>query len=391
MLRIAVLSDIHAHAKNQLGDGEDAPSYAEVTLPDDPQLNPFSGVRDLILREGITTDVIVCAGDMGDKANPEAVRYSWSQIQTLQSSLSAPLILAATGNHDMDSRNINGFDAKATLQELTDYPFASEALNNEYWANNAVVQSHGSFRSVLLNSSAYHGYSNEHTHGRISSRTRSYIKRKLADLPDPGVNILVTHHQVYKYGAVDLKDLSEMHDASALLDDLNSGEHGSWLLIHGHRHWPAVTNAGGGRGAPVVFSAGSFSAVLYAEIQSRARNQFYILELEETQPGFPIRGTFRAWDWIVDRGFLPAQERSGLTHVGGFGGAMNGAELAAAVNHFYERAGSGYQTWEDVAAAVPDARFTMPSDFEQFQRVLKNQYGLTVLQDGGVPAQVGRA
>ncbi len=328
---------------------------------------------------------------MGDKANPEAVHYAWQRIQRLQTALGAPILMAATGNHDMDSREINGFDARGILQGLGNYPFDTDALNNEYWANNVVIQEHGPFRSVLLNSSGYHGYGEEWQHGRVSLRTREYLKRRLRETKDPGINLLVTHHQLYKLGGVDLEDKSEMQDASALLEDLGSGEYGSWFLIHGHRHWPAISHSGGGRGAPVVFSAGSFSAVLYSEIQGRARNQFYVLEIEDTEPGYPIRGRFRAWDWVADEGFLPAQERSGLSYSGGFGGSLNGVQLAAEVSEFFERNQTGYVTWGDVEAAIPDAAFTLPTDFAHFKRVLRDSHGLTLLtMDNGVPAQVGK-
>ena len=386
-----MLSDIHAHSKARLESGEAAPSYAEISAPELAPVNPFTALEELISREALSAEVLVSGGDMGDRATPEAVQYAWSRIRRLAPALNSTVMLAATGNHDMDSRAINNFDAKAILQGLEDYPFGDTLMKNDYWANNVVVQEHPAFRSVLLNSSAYHGYAKEWEHGRVSQRTREYLKQRLRETVDPGLNVLVTHHQVYKYGSVDLDDKSEMQEASALLEDLGSGEFGSWLVIHGHRHWPAISHAGGGRGAPIVFSAGSFSAVLWKELQGRARNQFYILDLEETRPGDPIRGRFRAWDWVSDQGFLRAQPRSGLTYCGGFGGALNGAQLARQVSDHFETLDSGYVAWADVEAAVTDAAYTMPSDFAQFKRVLKETYGLTLLQDDdGIPTQLGR-
>jgi hypothetical protein len=388
---VAVLSDIHAHSKSRLDPKEAEPSYVEISAPESAAVNPFAAVEELVRSEGLTADVLVCAGDMGDKATPEAVQYAWKRVRRLQSELQAPILLAATGNHDMDSRAINDYDARGILLDLDDYPFQNEALNNEYWAHNVVVQTHPAFRSVLLNSSAYHGYVDEWQHGRISRRTREYLRSKLEKSPDPGINLLVTHHQLYKFGGVDLGDQSEMRDASALLDDLGSGEFGSWLVIHGHRHWPAVSHAGGGRAAPVVFSAGSFSAVLYAEIQSLARNQFYLLEIEDTSPGYPVRGRFRAWDWVSDHGFLPAQQRSGLAHSGGFGGELNGTQLADKVHEYFSSVGAGYLEWADVRAAVPEVSYAMPSDFGHFQRVLSATHGLELLTHAnGDPAQIGK-
>jgi len=391
LLRVAVISDIHAHSRSRLDENQAEPSYMEISAPEQSAVNPFAAVEALVHSEGLSADVLVCAGDMGDKATPEAVQYAWKRIRRLQAELGAPILLAASGNHDLDSRALNDYDARGILLDLESYPFSDEALNNEYWANNVVVQQHAGFRSVLLNSSAYHGYADEWQHGRVSRRTREYLRSKLEQTPDPGINLLVTHHQLYKFGGVDLGDQSEMRDGSALLDDLGSGEFGSWLVIHGHRHWPAVSYAGGGRAAPLVFSAGSFSAVLYAEIQSLARNQFYILEIEDTAPGYPVRGRFRAWDWVSDQGFRPAQQRSGLAHSGGFGGELNGTQLADKVQEFFASVGGGYIEWTDLRKAVPEIAYVIPSDFAQFERVLRTAHGLELLtHPNGDPAQIGK-
>jgi predicted phosphodiesterase len=391
MLKVAVLSDIHAHSRAHLEKDETEPSYVEIGATDSPSTNPFAGLNALIEQEEITVDVLASGGDMGDKAHPEAITYAWNKILALQKSLEAPVLLPATGNHDMDSRAINGYDARGTLQGLIDYPFSDLALNNEYWANNVVVQEHEGFRSVLLNSAAYHGYKDEWEHGRASARTREYLKSRLAATSDRGINLLLTHHQLYNLDSIDLKAHSEMKEASALLNELGSGDFGSWFMIHGHRHWPALSQAAGSRSAPYVFSAGSFSAVLYPEIQNRARNQFYVLELADTQPGYPIRGRFRAWDWIADSGWLPAQDRSGLPHAGGFGSAKNGVELAADISKLHDSKGGNPLAWDVVEAEIPDVYYTMPKDLKVLRRCLLDSHTLTVLQDElGYPVQVGR-
>lgn len=173
----------------------------------------------------------------------------------------------------MDSRfKYNDHDAKSTLQGLEKYPFNEENLNNEYWARNIVVHETQYIRWVILNSAAHHGYKDESRHGRISDRTLSYLKDQLAKTDNSKINVLVCHHHVYKIGAVDLDDYNEIKQGSAPLSALESGQFGSWLIIHGHRHWPSITYAPGGNNSPVVFSAGSLSAVLYDELTDKARN-----------------------------------------------------------------------------------------------------------------------
>jgi hypothetical protein len=390
MLKVAILSDIHAYSRSQLAEGEGAPSWAEISNPSNPAVNPFAAVLALISKENLTADVLVSGGDLGDKASPQALNYAWHEVRGIQAALGAKILLAATGNHDMDSREINGFDARGALQELDSYPLADERLRDAYWANNAIIQEHPGFRSVLLNSAAYHGYAKEWAHGRVSARTRAYLRSRLTETSDPGLNILVTHHHLYPLGGVNLTDHSEMEEAPALLELLSSGEFGSWLVIHGHRHWPSVSQASGGQGAPIVFSAGSFSAMLYDEIQDKARNQFYLLEIEDNRAGHRVRGTFKAWDWISDEGFRPAQARSGLPSNGGFGGAMTGAELADAVAIYYTSRGHSFVDYQDVVAAVPDLRHAMPADVRSFETRLRDVHSLAVLHDDGTPVQIGK-
>lgn len=385
-----MLSDVHAYSKAELEKGASKPSHAEISNPDNTSVNPFAALHELIEREQLKADVLISGGDLGDRGSPQALTYAWNQVRQVQKLLGAGILLPATGNHDMDSRQINGYDARGALQGLENHPFADSELNDAYWANNVVVQEHTGFRSALLNSAAYHGYQDEWKHGRVSQRTRQYLSQRLANTADSGVNILITHHHLYQHGASDLEDVSAMKEAAALLELLDSGDFGSWLIVHGHRHWPSLTRASGSQGAPIVFSAGSFSAVLYEDIQDKARNQFYILEIEESAPGHRLQGTFLAWDWIRDKGFLPARERSGLPHHGGFGGALNGAELASRVVDVYEASGQPFISFESVMAGVPDLKYAMPDDLTQCLKVLDQTHQIAVLYDREEPSQIGR-
>lgn len=390
-IKFAVISDIHAYSKNSLAKDEEAPSFMELSAPDDlPGENPFAALFELVERETLRADVLICCGDLGDKASPDAVRYVWGKLKELAKLLECDSIIVTTGNHDMDSRFVhNDHDARSILQGLSDYPFPNEILNNEYWARNVVVQNDERFRYAVLNSSAYHGYNDDHVHGRISPRTLQYLKNELEKgASAKGVNVLVVHHHPQKVTSTDLGDHSEMVDGAALLEVLDSGEYGRWLIVHGHRHLPNISYGPGSSESSVVFSAGSFSAVPYADIASRTRNQFYILAVEPMTVG-RVRGTFRAWDWISDEGFGPAQSRSGLPHKGGFGASVGASAIAQGIAELVGT--SGFVTWESLLDTIPDARFLAPKDLTTCKSLLKKEYGVEmVFSDEGVPLQVGR-
>lgn len=388
-ISFAIVSDVHAFAASSLKDGEPRPSHMDIGRPhNDPGLNPFEALRQLVQRDGLQADYLISCGDITDKAQPEATNFAWDSIKDVAKRLGSDLI-ATCGNHDLDSRHkFNDFDARGVLMGLGDFPFSDQSLNNEYWARNVVILEHEHYRFVVLNSAAYHGYNNEYMHGRISRSTLLYLEGALKR-GGRKTNILVCHHHPSKVGSRDLLDDSHMADAGPLFELMNKYDYGRWLIIHGHRHWPYITYADGGSTSPVVFSAGSLAAIIYDEIAHMARNQFYLVNLEITPDASAIRGKFRAWDWIADSGFEPAQEASGLPHRGGFGYRQGGDELARDLADHLARHGLPFLTIEEIRRTIPDIDFLAPHDLGVFKRALRMK-GHKVLEDQGMIEQVGR-
>ena len=173
-MRIAVASDIHAYAN---ADGP-APSHLCIAAPaDQPTRHPVSGLKRLIEDEKLTADLLVCPGDLADKAETAALIYTWNELHAIKDLLKAELLIATAGNHDVDSRHKhNDFDARGALQALVPpFPGLSEAECDRYWGRNFVLLEKPTWRLLLLNSSAYHGGGKdpekEARHGRISERT----------------------------------------------------------------------------------------------------------------------------------------------------------------------------------------------------------------------------
>jgi 3',5'-cyclic AMP phosphodiesterase CpdA len=392
-MRIGVLSDLHAYA----GDPPPLPpSLLNTRLPEDqPAQHPFVGLAQLIGSEKLSADLLVCGGDMGDKANPEGIAWAWQWIHRIAHELGADRVIATSGNHDVDSRYIyTDHDAKGVLQSLNPpYPSSDEAMNDRYWARNLVVDTIGDVRFVVLNSAAYHGVGEEWEHGRISLRTLAYLKKALDASAPATANVLLCHHHPFRFGDIDLADYSEMKGGETLIELLGSGEHGRWLIVHGHRHWPHLTYGPGGATSPVIFAAGSFSAVLYPELQSRARNQFYILDLpvqDYAAIGQGLVGEFWAWDWITNVGWQPAQEGSGLPHHGGFGSRQGGDLASDQIADAVTASGNSFMSWEQLCSQLGWLRYALPSDIALCVKHLQSKHGLAVLMDHGRPAQVGQ-
>lgn len=395
-LKIAVLSDLHVF--NGSSEDDNAPSFiGTADAQDSPEKHPFCGLKKLISDNQLAADLLICPGDLSDKADPAALIYAWDQLHKLKTELGARQLLATNGNHDIDSRYMHDdHDAKGTLQSLIPmFPGTDEALCDRYWSRNFAIYADDQVRVVLLNSAAFHGSGKtsnaEFEHGRVSSRTLAAIRSEL-NTGERRVNILVCHHHPAPFNPVEEKDYSEMMGGDRLLALLDASDCGPWLMIHGHKHFPRVAYAAGGASSPIIFSVGSFSAHLYQKLQGHARNQFYLLEIPIASLdslGLDLAGTVLAWDWIGLLGWQRAGDRSGLPHKVGFGWRESVRNIAKEiVGHLP----AGDVVWgaSDLEAAVPKLRYLRPEEIFSVAKRLKDEHKIIARLEDGVIREVGR-
>src|SRR5262249_54081973 len=150
---------------------------------------------------------------------------------------------------------------------------------DSYWSRDFFILEEANSIIVVLNSSAFHGTNSdaavikEYEHGRVSDRTISAIQRSLKGRKKP-LQLLLTHHHIYKNERIMAKDYSEMKNGTKLLEMLTTEVGGQWVVLHGHRHYPAIQYGHGDSSSAIIFSAGSFSRRLN-ELSRESANQFY--------------------------------------------------------------------------------------------------------------------
>jgi hypothetical protein len=390
-LKIAVASDLHAFEHKS--DSDPSPSHLRITAPDnEPGKHPIRGLLKLIQEQSLTADLFLSPGDLGNKAEPAGIQYAWKAIHELGSKLNVDLVTASSGNHDLDSRYLTSEDAKGLLLSLTpSYPLADESANNKYWARNFVIIDRLEYRLVILNSSAYHGGKpGEINHGRIADSTLAILKSELSATEPRLINILLCHHHPQQHMELQLGDYDVMKNGQLLLDLLGCGEFGRWLVIHGHKHHPKIAYAQGGATSPVIFSAGSLCASLYLELQTMARNQFYIVTLpykDIEQLG--LVGTIHAWDWASGAGWAPAAgPSSGLPAVCHFGYRADPRQLA---NRVAALVTQDKIDWEVIREALPEMTYLLPQDVLALKTELRVRHKLAIIETDGLPKQIGKA
>jgi len=316
-LNVLVISDIHAIDEDPLDDK--SVSYFSTRPTRHATINPFMAIPDILAKNELRVDWILCPGDLADRAVPACQAAAWEQLSALKSKLGARELIGTVGNHDVDSRlSYTEFDVKGSLQSLDPaFPGLDEQRSDFFWSRNFVVVERPSVLLLVLNSSAFHGINSsvrsgvankEYEHGRVSSRTIAAIQEQLKGRQRP-LQILLTHHHIYKIERIFERDYSEMTNGTALLEMLSTQVGGQWIVIHGHQHYPAIRYGLGDSAAAIIFSAGSFSRRLH-ELSQKSANQFYHLHFpwnRYSDLGFNGCGICHAWDWVPDTGWVPAR------------------------------------------------------------------------------------
>ena len=395
-LVIAVLSDLHAY--DRIGDDETMePSHLCTNSTElAPGKHPIKGLLALIDEKHLRADLLLCPGDLGDKARPSGIEYGWTALHEIGEKLGAKLVAATVGNHDIDSRfTYCDHDPKGYLQSLQPpFPLPNEGKNDQYWARGFTIEEQEHYRLVVVNSCAFHGGNeSELSHGRFSDRTRDKLRALLDGMKNPKpINLLLCHHHPHKQAEINLGDYDEMAGGQLLLELLGSGRYGDWLVIHGHKHHPKITYAAGTTiSTPVVFSAASLCAKLQSEISNRTRNQFHILKLPYSEfPRMGFVGTFESWDWLTGMGW----QRAGQTGMGlpGFGGFGFRGIRQPLIQKIVSAVGSGFLTWDALRATVPELDFLLPDDRSIIFDFIKVNHQIQVqFGDDGRPLQVGKS
>jgi 3',5'-cyclic AMP phosphodiesterase CpdA len=391
-LRIAVVSDVHAVDDVSGAHGN---SNVRVSQAHDPKLNPVTALLALVEADDLKADLLLCPGDLSDKANPGGLRWAWDAMGKVAEKLGAE-VLATTGNHDVDSRLAHKkTDTYGALLDLRPhFPIGDYDSANEFFARGVTVQEGRKARVVLLDSCFLHrerrrrqldrGYLTQ----RVLDRVAEIASRPPAN--QGAMNIIVCHHQPLRWTEIGEDNRGEMRGGERLVRILERSLSGGWVLFHGHCHIPALDYLGQTSGGPVRFAAGSVGVALPANALTSSlspnpqwsgdtylRNQFYLLEIAPpgSVAGLGIAGTFRAWDWLD--GWRPATHASMIPGKGGFGFRASGIDLAGWIAMMRPRD----LTWEDLVGHEPRLDYLAPCDMNTLAMALRRG-GHGVLQDG---------
>ncbi|TAM27072.1 MAG: hypothetical protein EPN68_06495 [Rhodanobacter sp.] len=411
-IRIALLSDLHFFVKEDSSTPHShLPLNGNGTLADHSaglNKNPWDDLLDLIEREGLECDLVLCPGDITTRANKTALVTGWGMLLNLGGKLQASLVCAATGNHDVSSRshakevaqNVirnlgNASGPVESLKELIPlYPVAQRDPLTGVWTGERAVQTRyfgesfvlvddpdQRFRLLILNSCSEHGHDpHEFEKGTAPISALKWIKDDLTGLTDDRVNLLMVHHPLYSSTTHDNQGYDFVFRGDNLMSILENL--GDWVVMHGHKHLGEIrTASSASNGSSVIVSAASFAAVMDANGPEGSENQFYVLDIEKTATG-DVEGTIRAWSWNVGNRWQRSPPGNGdrIFFDCGFGSRMREQDIAKDISDAYD---NGHSDWKDITAMIPALKHILPKTLGRVLAKLGQNHGLLVETEDG--------
>lgn len=378
MKRILIISDLHVTNDEVTEEGNSLVSAHPRASKQGNAM--FDGIVSCIELEALKIDWVICPGDLGDQAEKIGLEYAWKKLEEIKNKIQAKYLIGTAGNHDFDSRLQNGsFDPSENLQELRPiFPGLTQNDCDKYFARKFCIYEDDNTRIVNVNSSAYHGINTttgeEYLHGRISSNTIEAICEEIKSTSFD-INILLTHHHLMKNDHIYDNDISEMNGAGRLLQKLSETTKSPWLVFHGHQHYPELDYGRGSSLAPIVLSAGSFSAKMSGTLASASPNQFYIIELEErndTHEGWFPCGVVKSWHWSPEGKWSRSPIEHRIPYGAGFGCKINPSQAAKKITNILDKSIEPYINLEDVFSIEPQLKFLLPTDLNLLFHTLKS-------------------
>lgn len=385
-LRLAILSDLHAAPKS-VEDGR-----LEVKLfTDQPTSSslehPLLSLESFIQQSQLKADVVICPGDMTNRANPQALDYVWQNLHKLKDLLQAKVVVATVGNHDVDSRGhaTDSFPRESLMRLVPRFPATDDRLADHYWAHGYYITEVSDVRFLVLNSSWLHEARDDLDRGVVTSYTLEKLRKELKSPSPSGINIAICHHHPHSHAELGLGADDVMRNGQQLLDLLS--DTGLWLVVHGHKHHPKIEYAAGQVDPPVIFACGSFSGRLEGANASISRNYFHIVDL--AIPAEAIQGRVSSWAWASGIGWKQyADTDSRFPTEFGFGYSGQIQPLAARISDHL--AGRSLMDWAELSRKEPALSLLMPKQLTKLINLLASAHNLKVVFDEFLrPRQIG--
>lgn len=372
-LRIAIMSDIHADEI----DNDDTRIFVENGHPRVGQY-PMSDLEVLIDELALEADYLLLPGDTANKANAVGLQFGWRRSHAVAAKLRAQLI-ATSGNHDVVTRKPVADPSFLLRNLLPGFPTGDRTIDDLYWDKGWTVVERPDHRFLVMDSTAgfppfptsgsaedEKSYLLEIERGALRDGAEADIEAYIAKAPRKLNIALLHHHPVEHQLREHLKDgYGPMRRGSELIDILASKPNsGRWLVVHGHKHIPQLVAATSvSASGPIVLCAGSLGGRIWEPVNTVARNQFHIVDVENEHPDLGFAGTVESYTWGVGFGWYLSERRgSGLPGRAGFGSTLSPDLLVTKIDRALPPGTGSFLSSSEVKRSVPEIPYLLPQD-----------------------------
>ncbi|WP_440964772.1 metallophosphoesterase family protein [Massilia sp. GER05] len=395
-IRVAVIGDPHFYTSK---DGaRTAVSHILVSpkgefLNSKPQQNPWSDLKDLLEKDSVNADVLLCVGDITYGADRVGLATAWKELNELALQLNCKALVTATGNHDIMSRSTAEKVGLNPTRELSaslglfeplkllepaypvveirgGKPIGNRTLRTKYFGDSIALFETAEYRIIVLNSCCEHGAdAYQYERGSFPRSAQEALIEDLSLSVAPKINILVCHHPPEPHSEHGLGGHDFIENGETLMKNLEL--HGSWLVVHGHKHHGRITYGKGTSSSPIIFAASSLGMQLDTSVDGM-RNQFYCLDVNMTATGRLV-GTVEAWDWYMGVGWMRSvPKKDGIYDGCGFGPRAHVEDIALAISKLIPC------TWGRAVQEMPDLKYLTPDEMKILERRLAISHGIVV-------------
>jgi predicted phosphodiesterase len=364
-MKFCIISDLHCTDKK----GENSLFYSDI--PDKPiNQNPVSSILAKIeAEEFLHSDIVLCLGDLGDKAYRQGIKTAWEAVDRIKSKMKAKVLIGIPGNHDVDSRNRYHQDPfKYVVNFNTNFPTSESKLNDSFWNKGFCIYKSDGLEILMINSVINHKNEESAKVSEISLETLENIE---ADLEiELEINrICILHHHPIKHSNIEnWKDSDSLDKGDKLIDLLNKYNYD--IIIHGHKHQPRIVEYSG----LTVFATGSFSS--FDNLQASGyKTMFHVLEILEKG-----RGKVFSWEFNLQNGWKSELNPLFPATIG-FGEQIDLKNLADRINTYFLNCNESVLLYSQIETEFPEISYLIPDKLVKLKEFLNRNYELFLEPD----------
>jgi DNA repair exonuclease SbcCD nuclease subunit len=364
-MKICIISDLHC--KYQLNPNEACDTLLISNKPRKPiNQHPVASILNLIEKESIKVDILLCPGDLGDKADEQGILMSWTFLEEIRAKLKANILIGIPGNHDINSRKNLDKEPFAFVKNFHEnFPFQDDGNKAKFWDLGFCLYESDDILFLLINTVYDHSDRDKAQQSNIKKETLEKVAEHLIPYENRTFKhkICMLHHHPIKHSNINnWNDSDSIEHGDELVALLNKNIFS--LVIHGHKHQPRITEYN----SLPIFAAGSFSS--FANLQGTGiQPMFHIVELDENKR----RGILYSWEFDIVNGWSQKSNISFPPKIG-FGSNKDIDAIAQEINEIFTKGDKKTILFENVSNSIEDLQYLIPERLEQLDNILKSRY-----------------